>query len=263
MRPYLARIRIFPIKSLGPCEVDRARVVEGAGLAGDREYALFSSAGRCLNAKRLGAPLISIRADYAAHGAQVALGAGADSGTFDLPRDREGLDRWFSGRLRQPVSVRRNAATGFQDDPEASGPTVVGSASLAEVAAWAGIETEECRRRFRANLEIRGLEPFEEDRLFGPPSRPRRFRIGAVEFFGINPCRRCVVPSFDSRTGALQDPQFAKRFAGWREGQRQPNPNLAAYGGFYRLAVNTVLAAGQGGRELAVGDVLRFGGPQR
>ena len=74
--------------------------------------------------------------------------------------------------VQPPVAASGDTAPegphGFVDDRDASGPTLVGSASLASVADWFNLETEETRRRLRTNLEIAGLEPFEEDSLFGP-----------------------------------------------------------------------------------------------
>ncbi len=259
MKPYLTRIRIFPIKSLDPCEVDRVQVVEEGGLVGDREYALFDADGGLLNAKRLSRALVSIRASYTGNGAHVELRSGAACETFCLAEDQRRIEAWFGKQLGRPVSLRRDSRRGFPDDEEASGPTVISSASLNSVSRWFGLDTEECRRRFRANLEIAGLDPFEEDTLFGPRGRPRRFRIGDVELLGTNPCARCAVPSLDSHTGSLPDPAFARRFSTWREQSRWQDSEIAGYGHYYRLAVNTRVAPLQEARMLSVGDALDRG----
>lgn len=258
MKPHLARIRIFPIKSLDPYEVDRAQLLQGAGLVGDREYALFDADGGLLNAKRLGEALVSVRASYTGNGGCVELRSGAACDVFCLEEDQGRIQEWFGQQLGQAVSFRRDSRGGFPDDEEASGPTLISTASLNAVSRWFGLETEECRRRFRANLEIEGLDPFEEDTLYGPPGRPRRFRIGDVELLGTNPCARCAVPSLDSRTGSLPDPAFARRFSTWRERSRWPDSEIAGYGHFYRLAVNTRVASSHGVRTLRVGDSLNL-----
>ena len=256
MTPHLARIRIFPIKSLDPLELDEVRISSAGHLSGDRDYALFDSTGRVLNAKRLGSSIISIRADYSERGRVVRLGSGSSRAELDLDQGRSEIEAWFARSLGQAVSMRRNLHGGFPDDELASGPTVLGSASIQTVAGWFGMPVEEVRRRFRANLEIAGLDSFEEDLLFGPPGNPRRFRIGDVEFLGTNPCKRCAVPTLDSVDGSVTGPLNARRFSTLRERNRLTESEIGRYGSYYRLAVNTRLCRGQAGKILCVGDRL-------
>lgn len=256
MKPYLARILLYPIKSLGPLALERVQVVEGAGLAGDREYALFDARGRVLNTKRLGSPLLSIHARYSDCGREVELQSGAGNLACDIAGSLEALGDFFGSALGEHVVVGRSARVGFFDDMEATGPTVLGAASVDSVAQWFGLVPEEVRRRFRANLEIAGLEPFEEDLLFGRPDEPRRFRIGDVEFLGTNPCARCIVPSLDSTGRSGNEGLTPVRFARRRERYRREDSELAEYGHYYRLSVNTLLAPNQGGKTLSLGDEL-------
>ena len=260
VKPHLARIRIYPIKSLDPLELERVGLASGLRLAGDRDLALFDAQGQFVNAKRLGAAILSIRAAYSDQARLVELAAGAGSGRFELPDDRSALEGWFGRVLGQPVSLGQNSVAGFPDDEDASGPTVIGSASIHAVAGWFGLPAEEVRRRFRANLEIDGLGPFEEDTLFGPPDRPKMFRIGDVRFLGVNPCRRCVVPTLDSRGDEAVRPFSAKQFGALRERHRRDDASLALYPGYYRLAVNTRIEPLQAGKGLCVGDELTVGG---
>ncbi len=253
----LAGIRIYPIKSLDPLAVAAIRVVGGAGLAGDREFALVDARGDFANAKRLGAPLLRIRARYGPQAGSVRFSAdGGREAAFQLPGGAQAIAAWFTERLGRPVVLRRNPRRGFPDDEAASGPTIVGRATLETVAEWFCLEAEEVRRRFRANLELDGLAPFEEDRLFGAAGRPARFRIGAVELQGVNPCARCSVPSRDSLSGAIGDPQFAKRFAELRRRHLPAGIERAAFDHYYRLAVNTRIADDQDGKLLSAGDAL-------
>ena len=256
MPPRLARIRVFPIKSLDPLELERAEIASGTIIARDREFALFDAKGRALNGKRLGSSILRVRARYAGNGERVELTSGTEVAAFDLRRDREGIERWFERILGLRVFLDRDPSAGFPDDREASGPTVLGSASIEAVAGWFGMRAEEVRRRFRANLEIDGLEPFEEDLLFGPPGEPRRFRIGEVEFLGTNPCARCAVPTLDSFGRELAGPFVAREFAALRERYRHPNSEIAGYGHYFRLAINTRIAPRQAGKSLRVGDRL-------
>lgn len=258
MRPYLAHIQIYPIKSLDPLHLEETQVGNGAGLLGDREFAFIEADGKVLNAKRARERLLSVRAVYGNEGKRVELHTSEGSGQFDLAHDRTAVESFLGAWLGRPVELRRDAVLGFPDDPEASGPTVVGTGSIELVAQWFEWEADEVRRRFRSNLEIAGLGPFEEDRLFGPPGEPRRFRIGEVEMLGTNPCARCVVPSLDSRGRAPADALFARKFAALRERHAPAGSSVRRYGHYYRFAVNTRLAPDQGGKALRVGDELEL-----
>ena len=261
MEGWLAGIRIYPIKSLDPVEVSSVGLAAGRSLAGDREYGLFDSSGRYLNTKRLGPTLLRIRARYTKDFREVRLAADGHMGSFSLPEDRSGLADWLASRLNRPVRVRRDRRGGFPDDTQASGPTLVGTASLRAVSKQFGLSVEEVRRRFRANLEIDGLEPFEEDLLFGPPGEPRRFRLGGVELLGTNPCRRCSVPTRDSRGNPARGALQARSFAEFRASHCDPRSHMSSYPDSYRFAVNTVVSPGQSGAILAVGDKLDDAGP--
>jgi uncharacterized protein len=61
--------------------------------------------------------------------------------------------------------------------------------------------------RFRPNLVLEGLEPFEEDRI-------AELHFGAVTLRLVKPCTRCVVTSTDQRTGLLSTNPFDEPFAG-------------------------------------------------
>lgn len=258
VRPHLARIQIYPIKSLDPLDLEEAEVVDGAGLRGDREFAFFDAGDKVLNAKRARERLLSVRAIYDEEGKRVELRTTEGSGRFDLARDRKPAETLLGEWLGRPLELRRDGVLGFPDDPEASGPTVAGTGSVELVARWFGWEADEVRRRFRTNLEISGFRPFEEDLLFGPPGEPRRFRVGDVKLLGTNPCARCVVPSLDSRGGASKDTQFAREFAALRERHAPEGSAMHRYGHYYRFAVNTRLAPEQGGKSLRVGDELEL-----
>ena len=113
MRPHLARIRVYPIKSLDPLELEQVGLSSGLRLAGDRDYALCDGSGRFLNAKRLGPKILAIRAAFSDQARAVELAVGSDSGRFDLPADRTALEAWFGRVLGQPVSLRQDPTAGF------------------------------------------------------------------------------------------------------------------------------------------------------
>ena len=305
--PVLDRITIYPVKSLDGLDVAEARVTSAGGLEHDRRWQFVDMDGRVLNAKR--SPLFhAIRAEFdlggvgglpAAAGHTIhlsvdptAVAARAIPGierlsslgpaSFPLVPGPDGPCGWLSEVFGVGVLLLERAEGGFPDDRDAAGPTLVSTATLEAVAGWFRIDLDECRRRFRANLEIGGCEAFWEDALASParpdlepraselapdlpadpyadlpPPEPRAFSIGGVTFRATNVCRRCVVPGRDSRTGAatahFRDAFEARRGRGLRE-----DVDAAAWSTLYRLAVNTRLDAPRA--VLAVGRQVTAGG---
>ena len=191
----------------------------------------------------------------------------------------DGPCAWLAEAFGQPVLLVERVDGGFPDDREAAGPTVISKATLVEVARWFRLDVDECRRRFRANLELGGCDAFWEDSLASParpelqpsllalpadltadpyadlpPPEPRAFAIGEVRFQATNVCRRCVVPSRDSRTGAVTE-QFRDVFEAWR-GQTLPAAvDASGWSHLYRLGVNTILQ--DSGGSLLAGSSVR------
>jgi hypothetical protein len=124
------------------------------------------------------------------------------------------------------------------------------------VAGWfPGLDLEEVRRRFRANLEIDGVEPFWEDRLVGASRRPVEFRIGGVQWLGMKACERCVVPTRSSQDG---EPTrgFQKAFAQARERTLPSWAPADQFDHYYHLCVNTRLGYDGRATTLRVGDAV-------
>lgn len=254
----LSRIRIYPIKSLDGIDLDHVSLQGLGGLAGDRQYRIVDELGRVVNAKKAGETIIRIRARFESNGRAVELEDGSREGCFWLPDDMSELSFWLGTPFGGTVRVERNATTGFPDDTDASGPTIVSRETLLAAATWFRWDEEEARRRFRANLEIDGVPAFWEDGLFGEKGEQRIVRIGGAAVEAMNPCARCAVPSRDPDTGAIEDPTFAKTFA---ERRRETLPSwtrASRFDHFYRLAVNTRIPAAHAGQKIAVGDVVEL-----
>ena len=202
-----------------------------------------------------------LRARYDGSGSRVTLHAGREERSFRLDAEREALAAWLGAFFGFPVEVRADPESGFPDDKEASGPTIISTATLASVAGWFPARSEEqMRMRFRANLEIGEVPAFWEDRLYGEPGTTVRFIVGAVCFEGTNPCQRCVVPTRDPLTGT-EDRGFQKTLAARR---RETLPAWAArsrFNHFYRLAVNTRIPPSEAGKPIRVGDPVEIVGP--
>lgn len=156
--PFLANIRLHPIKALDPVFVNEARIGPNGGLELDRVWALYSADGRWVNGKRTPAMHL-IRAEYAPDLDSVTLSVPGDrrkipAMTFAFPGDTDGAALWFSTYFEQNIVVHY-AREGFPDDGLAPGPTIVSTASLEAVCGWfAGMQLDEARRRFRTTLEI-------------------------------------------------------------------------------------------------------------
>ena len=163
----------------------------------------------------------------------------SETSVFHLDADRDALNYWLSNAFDQPVTIQEAPETGFPDDTEAPGPTVIATATLQTVASWfEGLDLDDCRGRFRANLEIGGVEPFWDDRLYAGEGDAVRFRVGGVVFEGVNPCQRCIVPWRAALSGELT-PEFMPRFRTRREQTLPSWANASRFNHYYRLAVNT------------------------
>lgn len=258
MTPRLARIDVFPVKSLDGVSLTQAKVHGGGGLARDREFQLADAEGRPANGKRFGEKIISLRAAFDLVYGRLSVSDGEGGVEGRLPGEEETLAAWMSDRLGAELHWERDAEKGFPDDVEASGPTVISTATLETAGGWFGLSVEEARRRFRANLEIDGVEPFWEDRLYGAEGEAPRFRIGDVELEALNPCKRCAVPSRDSRTGEIPEPKFTKLLSEKRKAALPEWAEASRFDHFYRLAVNTRVPERENGKVLEVGDEIRL-----
>jgi hypothetical protein len=247
------------------------------------EYAIegLAAAGPDLGLPPLAANVIALAVDPA------ALAAGAVPGVerlrslspdvFPLVPGSAGPCAWLSEALGFGVLLMERAEGGFPDDRDAPGPTLAATATLAEVARWFAFDLDESRRRFRVNLEVGGCAAFWEDALASParpglepvigeadaglpadpyaalpPSEPRPFTIGAARLVATNVCRRCGVPSRDSRTGA-ETAHFRDAFEARRSRRLRPDVDASAWSHLYRLAVNTATPIAG---AMALGDAV-------
>lgn len=253
--PSLSRIDVYPIKSLPGVSVEQARVLPSGALEFDRRWALVDGDDTWVNAKRT--PLVHrLQAQFDLENRVVRL-ADRTVGTwhtFALSSDDPRLAQFISSVLGVNVRLLEEPQRGWPDDTDAPGPTVVSTASLESVANWfPGMTIEQARQRFRANLEIADVTPFWEDRLVGPVGVVVPFNVGPIEFWGVNPCQRCAVPTRDPHSGAVM-PSFAKEFAACRAAALTPESPRDRFDHYYRLSVNTRLPPTRLGGTLHRGD---------
>src|SRR5205823_14864756 len=152
----LANIRIHPIKSLDPIQVNEVRIGPGGGLEFDRAWALYSLDGQWVNGKRTAAVHL-IRAAFTPDVSSVTLSVPGDSRkiptkTFAFPGDTASASKWFSNYFEQPITVR-HSPEGFPDDAIANGPTIISTASLEAVCGlFPAIAIDDARLRFRTTI---------------------------------------------------------------------------------------------------------------
>lgn len=259
----VVRIALYPVKSLDGIDVSEATILPSGALAGDREYALCDPDGRIVNGKRE-PRLHRIRSSYDLPRGTLTLDADDGGGpeTYRLPDEGECLETRLGRCFGYPVAIRRDTRTGFPDDPSACGPTIVSTASLAEVASWfPGLDPQQARRRFRANIEIDGMNdeapPFWEDRLAAADGRPVRLRIGGAILEGVHLCPRCAVPSRDPQTGDEIE-RFQVIFSQRRRASLPPWSAVGRCDHFYYLCASTRVPASEAGKVLRVGDGVRL-----
>jgi uncharacterized protein YcbX len=254
----LGRIQIFPIKSLDGMLVEQAHITSGGILESDRVYAIFDKDGRIVNGKRT-ARAHQLRCAFDTEITEVRLWQNDKSSAMQFQLDApDRIEKWLGEFFGFSVTLRREPQKGFPDDRAAFGPTITSEASLREIHKWfPELTLGSLRRRFRANLELTGGEPFCEDRLFGAPDELKPFQIGAVKFFGHNPCQRCVVPTRDPDNGQAVA-NFQKKFMELRKKFLPGWANAQRFNHFYRFAVNTSIPPGEAGKLLRAGDVVEF-----
>ena len=253
--PVVEKISLYPIKSLDPALVPTARILSSGALEHDREFALIDEQGKLINGKR-DARIHKIRAGYYLPDLLVTLWSAEATGsyTFHLIDQQRAIEDWLGDFLGCRVSLQRNTETGFPDDLDSPGPTIVSTATLREVGSWFGIaDASQMSRRFRVNIEIATEEPFWEDRLFGNAETPVEFRIGDVRIHGVNPCQRCAVPSRNPTTGEVQQ-DFQRVFSEMREKTLPAWAERARFSHYYRLTVNTRIPPTEAGKHLSCGD---------
>ncbi len=259
IQPILTQIVIYPVKSLDGMVVDRAKISAGGTLADDRRWAIVDADGKIVNGKRT-AKIQQLRSQFDWSNRDrliISLKTTEDltAYTFCLATELTELAGWLSRFFGFAVSLIENAAGGFPDDPDAYGPTIISTATLAAVCEWfPGLDLAEARRRFRTNLELSGVPAFWEDRLFGVPGEVVKFRVGTVEFEGVNPCQRCVVPTRNSVSGEVTA-KFQQVFTQQRQQTLPAEVHAARFNHFYRLALNTQIPLAEAGKLLSTGDV--------
>ena len=219
----LARINVTPVKGTALHHLSSARLDE-RGIEGNRRFHLADDRGRLFSGLGHG-PLVQVVCEVddgfltcrfpdgtVASAATDELG-GLEETDFDgraVPgRPVSGdLSAAFSAYVDAPVRLLRTERDG--DGPDEMPLTVVSFASVEELARRGNHDGPLDPLRFRINLELDGLEPFEEDTWDG-----RRVRIGGAVVRIAGQIPRCAVTAQDPTTG-LRDWNTLKQIAAFR-----------------------------------------------
>ena len=272
----LSRIRVFPIKAHDGIELDAVSIADGGRLEHDREYAMFDADGDYVNGRKT--PRVhelESTFDLEAGTVELAERGGDRSGRFALDADTEEIDTWLTDFFDEPVNLERARSTNFNDSAgglspmkiDAPGPTVVSESGLEEIASWFDdLGVDDVRRRFRVNLEIDGVEPFWEDRLFSDVEHAVEFRIGDVTLHGVMGKPRCVTPTRDPETGEAYS-GFVSTYTDNRERTFPEWADTELYGQhieievqhYYYMSVVTRIPRTEVGKTLRVGDGVEVG----
>ncbi|MBD2772314.1 MOSC domain-containing protein [Iningainema tapete] len=256
--PHLVSIFIYPIKSLDGFAVNQTTLLQSGALEHDREFALFDERGNFVNGKR-NAQVHLLRTwfdvDYRIISLQIQNKD--QKFIFHVDKERADLEAWLSNYFGFSVKFVQNSITGFPDDTNASGPTIISTATLEVVASWfPDLSVDELRIRLRTNLEIGGVPAFWEEQLFAEANFFVQFQVGDVLFAGINPCQRCVVPARNSQTGEIT-PNFQKIFIAKRREFLPSWTTISRFNHFFKLAVNTKVPESEAGKILRIGDPVK------
>ena len=257
IKPYVSRLYVYPIKSLDRTECDRVEILKSGAMKGDRTWAIFDLNGNFVNGKR-NPKIHSLRSVFNLETKTVSLQTQETDklNTFSLDNQQEDLCAWLSQYFGFEVKISQNLVMGFPDDTVSPGATIISTATIEAIASWyPELETDDIRRRFRANIEIGGVPAFWEDCLFSDANSTIKFNVGEVEFMGVNPCQRCIVVTRDPETGKAY-PQFQKVFIEKRKETLPEWTERSRFNHFFRLAVNTRLSPNQAGKTLAIGDSI-------
>lgn len=202
----LAQIWRHPIKGIGAEELDRAQLHPQRPLPGDRAWALLTGQAQdtgawqpCRNFARgcYGPELMAITARTLDDG-RIRL-SHPRAGTIDIAPETDGarLADWLAPLWpaeRPPLGqLVRAPAEGMSDAPYPC-VSVLGRASLGTLSEACGTPLDP--RRFRGNIWISGLEPWEE--LDWPG---RHIRLGEVELEIVERIDRCRATQANPETG--------------------------------------------------------------
>ena len=217
--PHVVALYRYPVKGFTPEECKTLTVLDEGRIAGDRvlgirfadteaaDDAWSRKTGMLALINTPGLARLHVRFDEKLLRLQISLGSAL---LVDEALSLEGRKR-IAARLsdyvlglddnplsghpeRLPLRVIGDGVMPRYHDEEPGRVTLHGRGSLKTLAVALGSEVSELR--FRSNVAIDGLQPWEEQHWIG-----RKIRIGAVEFDVVKPKTRCLATHANPETG--------------------------------------------------------------
>jgi len=263
-KPTLNRITIYPVKSLDGISLQKALIGNGGCLVHDREYAITDADGNFIIGKTN--PLVhTLRSAFELDDEIIYLRHQNETSwkKFHFRNDLLAIQLFLSDYFGIPIVLQKNMNGRFMDIPDKSGMTVLSTASLQSISKWFDkMHLDEARRRFRATIEIEGVPPFWEDRLFSKEGIGIEFKIGDVTLIGISPRARCVVPTRNPDSGVVTH-SFPKYFAKHRAASLPNWSMLKEYGHHYHFTVNCYVPPSELGKWIHVGNEVHIVGEKK
>ena len=221
----VAALYRYPVKGFTPEACETLTVLNEGRIAGDRALAFRFASSAAADAdwtrkqecvvlmNTPGLARLSVRFDHQAMRLRIALDGAL---LAECALDEAGRKRLSAAVAEYASGLRDNPLTGHPErlplrlvgdgrtpryqDNEGGHATLHGRASLAAVAVATG-DPGLSEERFRSNIAVEGLEPWEEQSWMG-----RRVRIGAVEFEVVRQKVRCLATHANPRTGERDIP---------------------------------------------------------
>lgn len=212
--PQLSAITRFPVKGLGPDPLDQVQLMAGAALPLDRAWAIengpspFDDAAPghlpkkhfLMLAGQSDLARLTCRHDAQGHSYSVSLD-GADPVTVKLDDPAthlplfDVLNALLGEAVRGPLRLVHAPGQAMTDIPQPQ-ISLINAASVHELSDRIGQPLDPLR--FRGNLLIDGLAPWEEFELIG-----QAIRIGGVKCRVESRIRRCVATSVNPDSAEL------------------------------------------------------------
>ncbi|MFC5409817.1 MOSC domain-containing protein [Larkinella bovis] len=221
--PVLKEIWIYPIKSLGGISLTEAEV-EPKGFRYDRRWMLVKPDGTFLtqrenpvmalvNVELTDQQLRVYHRDRPDDLLEISLHPETGEALTAYVWDHQAVDSrvvsqeaddWFSRLLgfpcrlvympedsRRPVDPKYARLDDVVSFADGFPYLVISADSLDELNRR--VEKPLGMSRFRPNLVVQGVKPHDEDTWY-------RFQLGALTFYGVKPCARCVLTTIDPQT---------------------------------------------------------------
>lgn len=216
--PSIKSIHIYPIKSLGGISVESAKT-SSRGFEHDRAWMLVDDEGHFLTQREHSDMVLfrcgmsttgfvinhiddSLEVPFSASGGE-SIQARIWSSTVQVLEPSESMSTWFSERLNRschlvymPETSTRRVNPEFADAITALTDgypyLIANESSLVDLNSKLDVSVP--MNRFRPNIVVNGLDPWEEDELIW-------YKSDELVFKSVKPCSRCVVVTTDQDSG--------------------------------------------------------------